>query len=403
MSKSSVAKRLNKRFAKMSEDDGEWLLTQNECVIKLWIEASLADPFGENFKPLKTHLKETSFKRARLVLEDEGLFEFEPKYYGRDRRKIQHWMVKNLHGSEMDYWKAQEGETNAQSNSEPLEPKEIPCQERHAIDQERHAIDQERHAIDQERHAIESETLSLSGSYSPLDLIRLNETDRDLQKDSSSISRSGCSELAPCTKVTGSAPAPDAKLTREGNPEASLTDLPSSSSDLEYGLVSELGRREEEVPVQKMLDQCGQLNTISAAQISPAEPALEAPQNPPDPWDAQSDEPPFEPTLQPRIAPDPAECSRVYITVKHRLSEAGLLKGSWHKSLTRFQKELERGKLYPIVEGYKAEAECDEVPQGLLDDLVTDYLWHDGDKDEEPRVCVRRSCGNLRVIPWSKL
>jgi hypothetical protein len=92
---------------------------------------------------------------------------------------------------EMDHWKVQGGETSLQSNSERVEEEKIPCQERHAIDQERHAIDQERHAIDQERHAIGSETLSLSNSCPSLDLIRLNETDLDLQKDFSSLSRSG--------------------------------------------------------------------------------------------------------------------------------------------------------------------------------------------------------------------
>jgi len=406
MSKSSVAKNASFRtYTKVSDEDWDWFVTQKPSVQQLWGECMRAERFGEKFYKLETKLSENVFYEAKKVLEGQ-LFEFQPiqKLTKNGRYKNTGWKVRNLHGSNIhEYWNTTASLVPQNSGEEmdatQFNSKRTPTTEVGVSYHENQGV-LPRNSGEEKPVALDTTAFETS-LLSTYNLLSSNES----KKDSSSISRSGCSELAPCTKVAGSAPAPDAKLTREGNPEASLTDLPSSSSDLEHGLISEPGKREDDLPVQKMLDQCGELNTISAAPISPAEPALESPQTPPDPWDAQSDTPPVEPTLPPRIAPDKAECSRVYITVKQRLSEAGLLKGSWHKSLTRFQEELERGNLYSIVEGYKPQVGCDddEVPQALLDDLVTDYLLHSGDSNEEPQVCVRRSSGGLTLIPWSKL
>jgi hypothetical protein len=95
----------SKRFGKVSEADASWLSEQHDCVKTLWFDAVIADPFGDTFKPLRTKLKEKSFLRARKALTNKGLFEFEPKYSGRDHRVVECWMVRNLHGTcNSDYW-----------------------------------------------------------------------------------------------------------------------------------------------------------------------------------------------------------------------------------------------------------------------------------------------------------
>jgi hypothetical protein len=402
----------------MSEDDGEWLLTQNECVIKLWIEASLADPFGESFKPLTTHLKETSFKRARLALEAEGLFEFEPKYEGRDRRKIKHWMVKNLHGSETDHWKAQNTETSLQSSSGHLERKEIPCQERHAIDQERHAIDQE-------RHAIESETLSLSNSCPSLDLIRLNKTESDLQKDFSSLSRSGRLELAPFTKVTGSAPSPDAKVTDEENPELledpwstklnplTNTELhcdSSRSNDLNTGLEGCIRSQEGKYPARNV--GIGEVNKISADSASnhpetpqPATPHVTLPPESPGSSPAlapiQSDTKLPEPTLEARTKLTQDEIRCIYLGVKDKLTIDGLLVGKCYTYLERFDFALKLEQLRPISDWFAQENR--EMTAAMQDDLVTDYLLCDKDDVGQSFICKQETDGTLTLKLWSEL
>jgi len=393
MSKSSLAKNASFRtYTKVSDEDWDWFVTQKPSVQQLWGECMRAERFGEKFYKLETKLSENVFYEAKKVLEGQ-LFEFQPiqKLTKNGRYKNTGWKVRNLHGSNIhEYWNTTESLVPRNSGEEmdatQLNSKRTPTTEVGVSYHENQGV-LPRNSGEEKPVAFDTTAFETS-LLSTYNLLSSNES----EQDSSSISRSGCSELAPCTKVTGSAPAPDAKLTREENPEASLTDFDSSKKNLEHGLVSEPGRREDEIPVQKMTDQCTQLNTISAAP--------ESPPNLPDPWDAQSDQPPVEPTLQPRIAPDPAECSRVYLLAKQKLSKAGLLSGNGYKRLARFKEELERGRLAKLIEGVRENMGEDvTLPPEVF---LSDYLLYDSDAFEEPQVCVRNIEG-LTLVPWSKL
>jgi len=394
-----------RKFHKVSDDDFRWLQSQTEGVRTLWHEAANADPFGSG-GTFRTTLKKSAFHVAKRTIEEYGGFKFERIPNQRDNRKTSSWKAYNFHGSNYhDYWNGiDSSQTERNVNKEEKLIQKTKTIESMQMESNIGNQSMQTECISSQTESNSSETLSLIQPCPLLEYLDLNTIDLKLEneseQDSSSISRSGCSELAPCTKVTGSAPAPDAKLTREENPEASLTDFDSSKKNLEHGLVSEPGRREDDLPVQKMLDQCGELNTISAAQISPAEPPLEAPQNPLDPWDAQSDTLPVEPTLPPLTAPDPAECSRVYLLAKQKLSEAGLLNGNGYKWLARFKEELERGRLAKLMEGVRENMGDDvTLPPEVF---LSDYLLYDLDAFEEPQVCVKRKDG-LDLVSWSKL
>jgi len=380
-------------FGIVHQPDWHWIASQDPCVKDLWIDCWKAEKFGESFARLETKVSKNSWTKAKAAL--SHLFEFRPlqKQSAAGRWQIEGWEVRNLHGSKTGFLSQQIGEKD-EANNEPNQTLSSP----NGWESKREGLGEESHLMG-EQNAVGFDTIGFDSCL----LYKQNSSTicNEDTENSSSISRSGCSELAPCTKVAGSAPAPDAKLTREGNPEASLTDLPSSKIHPEHGLVSEPGKQEDDLPVQKMLDQCGEFNTISAAPISPtSEPALEASQNPPDPWDAQSDTLPTEPTLPPRLAPDPAECSRVYITVKQKLSEVGLMKGNSHRCLARFKDELEKGRLARLIEGVRENMEEDAtLPPEVL---FSDYLLYDPDTFDEPQVCVKRKDG-LTLVSWSKL
>ena len=69
------------------------------------MECWLSDPYGSHWQDLKHSLKTGSFKRAKKILFDKGLFIFEPKKSIRDGRETTHWRVLNLHGARKnDYW-----------------------------------------------------------------------------------------------------------------------------------------------------------------------------------------------------------------------------------------------------------------------------------------------------------
>ena len=395
-----------RKFHKVSEDDFKWLQSQTEGVRTLWHEAANADPFGSG-GTFKTTLKKSAFHVAKRTIEEYGGFRFERVANQRDNRKTSSWKAYNFHGSNNNnYWNgidSSQTESNLSKEKKPIQ--EVKTIESAQMESNIENQSSQTEYISSQTESNSSETLSLIQSCPSLDYLDLNTIDLKLEnkseQDFSSISRSGCSELAPCTKVAGSAPAPDAKLTCEGNPEASLTDLPSSKIDSEHGLINEPGRREDDLPVQKMTDRCGSFNTISPPPKMPtSEPALESPLNLPDPWDAQSDTPPLEPTLPPLTAPDKAECSRVYLLAKQKLSEFGLLKGNGYKRLARFQEELERGRLAKLIEGVRKNMGDDvTLPPEVF---LSDYLLYDPDAFEEPQVCVRKTEG-LTLVPWSKL
>ena len=87
------------------QEDFIWALDKHNSVKTLFMECWLSDPYGSHWQDLKHSLKTGSFKRAKKILFDKGLFIFEPKKSIRDGRETTHWRVLNLHGARKnDYW-----------------------------------------------------------------------------------------------------------------------------------------------------------------------------------------------------------------------------------------------------------------------------------------------------------
>ena len=87
------------------QEDFIWALDKHNSVKTLFMECWLSDPYGSHWQDLKHSLKTGSFKRAKKILSDKGLFIFEPKKSIRDGRETTHWRVLNLHGARKnDYW-----------------------------------------------------------------------------------------------------------------------------------------------------------------------------------------------------------------------------------------------------------------------------------------------------------
>ena len=87
------------------QEDFIWALDKHNSVKTLFMECWLSDPYGSHWQDLKHSLKPSSFKRAKKIISDKGLFIFEPKKSIRDGRETTHWRVLNLHGARQnDFW-----------------------------------------------------------------------------------------------------------------------------------------------------------------------------------------------------------------------------------------------------------------------------------------------------------
>ena len=105
-------------YLKMPSKDHAWALEQSPPVYKLFGEAWQSDPYGTKWMPLKTTLKGSNLRKAKLVLEQRDLFLFkvEMERIGGDR--IYETYVKNLHGSRTAYLAGQLQKMVAQPSAE---------------------------------------------------------------------------------------------------------------------------------------------------------------------------------------------------------------------------------------------------------------------------------------------
>ena len=72
-----------------------------------------SDPYGNRWTTLNHDLPNSSFRAAKKILADKGLFVFEPKKSMCDGRETTYWMVMNLHGARRnDFWFNTDGQVN---------------------------------------------------------------------------------------------------------------------------------------------------------------------------------------------------------------------------------------------------------------------------------------------------
>ena len=87
------------------QEDSEFIEQQTLSVMKLWHQCWRADPYGSHPVQLNHNLSSGSFKRAKKIISDAGLFVFEAKKSKLDNRQTVCWMIQNLHGARRnDYW-----------------------------------------------------------------------------------------------------------------------------------------------------------------------------------------------------------------------------------------------------------------------------------------------------------
>lgn len=88
-------------------EDINWIRSQLPCVKELWLDCVAVEQFGRQTRRLETKLSRKSFQRAKAVLEEQGLFRFEPMFElsPSGRSKVTGWKVENLHGYYVkSYW-----------------------------------------------------------------------------------------------------------------------------------------------------------------------------------------------------------------------------------------------------------------------------------------------------------
>ncbi len=92
-------------FSSIPHEDLVWASSQTGAVIKVWHQSWIADPFGSRWVEFTTDLCEKSFRIARKVLTDAGLFLFRPQKSTGDARVTETWLCLNLHGKNVkEFW-----------------------------------------------------------------------------------------------------------------------------------------------------------------------------------------------------------------------------------------------------------------------------------------------------------
>ena len=103
-------------------EDMLWASRQKPSANQLWQECWMSDPYGSRWMPLKTDLGYSSFIAAKKVLSDSGLFIFKPDKSIQDGRETVGWMVRNLHGSRIkEFWAEQSNSEKQEFNCENSE------------------------------------------------------------------------------------------------------------------------------------------------------------------------------------------------------------------------------------------------------------------------------------------
>ncbi len=111
------------------QEDSEFIETQNLSTIRLWLQCWRSDPYGNRWVRLNHTLSDTSFKRAKKILVEKGLFIFKTEKSIRDLRETVYYKVMNLHGSRRnDFWFNTDSEVNLEGPERPIEGPERPIE-----------------------------------------------------------------------------------------------------------------------------------------------------------------------------------------------------------------------------------------------------------------------------------
>ena len=130
----SYRKKFNKPHVIIPIEDLAWIEDQPNSVKTLFINCWMSDPYGSRLQVLNHSLTKSSFKRAKKILANKGLFIFKRDYSILDGREIACWMVMNLHGARRkDFWLSLEVNLEGQERASkvherPMEDHERPIE-----------------------------------------------------------------------------------------------------------------------------------------------------------------------------------------------------------------------------------------------------------------------------------
>ncbi len=147
------------------QEDSEFIETQNLSTIRLWLQCWRSDPYGNRWTTLNHDLPDSSFRKAKKILADKGLFVFEPKKSMRDGRETAYWLVKNLHGARRnDFWINTDSKVNsdAQDRTVDAQDRTVDAQDRTVDAQDRAPISIETQA----QQGLQNPSGGISGSSS---------------------------------------------------------------------------------------------------------------------------------------------------------------------------------------------------------------------------------------------
>ena len=152
----SYRKKFNKPHMIIPEEDFAWVKGQTNSVKTLFMECWMSDPYGSRWQILDHSLSSGSFKRAKKILLEKGLFILKTEKSIRDLRETVYYKIINLHGSRRnDFWFNTDSEVNLEDHESNLEDHESTLED--------HGSTLEDH----QRSSISSETQAQQGLQNP--------------------------------------------------------------------------------------------------------------------------------------------------------------------------------------------------------------------------------------------
>lgn len=177
----SSNRKQTKKFAKVNVDQALWLATQEPCVMQLFFFSIASSQFSSRFQPLVYKMSINSFKKAKIILEGVGFFEYKEDI-GRlpsGRIGVLGYQVKNLLGCfEESIEVDKQANINQESDDQILimEDQNLISSDQNLIGENQNLTldDQNLIAEDQNLTLMRGKSLANQGQKSPLDLIKIN-------------------------------------------------------------------------------------------------------------------------------------------------------------------------------------------------------------------------------------
>ena len=185
----------------ITKEDFKWLRDKPNSVKDLFIDCWIADPYGSRPMQLNHSLSSGSFKRAKKIISEAGLFTFVAKNSEHDSRETVCWMVQNLHGARNnDFWLKNESQIEDHQRDLEDHQRDLEDHQRDLEDHQRSSIKSQTHTQQAIQNPSETPQEHLSNSSKELLKVLPQEKAIDLEARSD--------RFPPLEEAIASAPAP---------------------------------------------------------------------------------------------------------------------------------------------------------------------------------------------------